>query len=167
MIKTSSHNRILLSRERCVMELPVSCSMLGMRRRAWNENDHLSPKSQVVNLTSSLFWSSAGKSTKRPLPVEVGNGTIPKVKCQAVIGRHGDATSSFSLGSRQMSSIERACYEDFQSYIPEITAESQYKYPNEVYNSNLDGGIILPGQPSFSSESCGLKTFPPDRKSVV
>lgn len=60
-----------------------------------------------------------------------------------------------------MSSIERACYEDFQSYIPEITAESQYKYPNEVYNSNLDGGIILPGQPSFSSESCGLKTFPP------
>lgn len=60
-----------------------------------------------------------------------------------------------------MSSIERACYEDFQSYIPEITAESQYKYPSEVYNGNLDGEIILPGQPSFSSQPCGLKTFPP------
>lgn len=94
---------------------------------------------------------------------------VPKVKRQLGFGRHGDAKSSFSLGSRQMSGFERACYEDFQSYIPEITAESQYEYPSKLSDGDSDRGFALPvsRDRSLDDKAFVLKRFPlPNRHEV-
>ncbi|PFX20516.1 uncharacterized protein LOC111336803 [Stylophora pistillata] len=41
-----------------------------------------------------------------------------------------------------MSSFERACYEDFQTYIPEIAHETQFIYPSKLYESSAAYGSV-------------------------
>lgn len=41
-----------------------------------------------------------------------------------------------------MSSFERACYEDFQTYIPEIAHETQLIYPSKLYESSTAFGSV-------------------------
>lgn len=50
--------------------------------------------------------------------------------------------SNFVSGNRQMSGFERACYEDFQTYIPEITHETQFIYPSKLCEDNTVYGCV-------------------------
>ena len=45
---------------------------------------------------------------------------------------------------KQMSGFERACYEDFQMYIPEITTETKFASPRKLCEESADFGIVHP-----------------------
>lgn len=52
-----------------------------------------------------------------------------------------------------MSSFERACYEDFQTYIPEIATETQFIYSNNCCEDNAIYGCMSPSGSAISHGS--------------
>ena len=58
-----------------------------------------------------------------------------------------------------MSSFERACYEDFQTYIPEITAETQFTFPGKLCEETPDCGNV-PSTCSVVNQDCVLTHYP-------
>ena len=67
--------------------------------------------------------------------------------------------SSLPSENQQMSSFERACYEDFQTYIPEITTETQLTFPSKLCEESPACGIVS-STPSVVNQSCGLTHYP-------
>lgn len=65
---------------------------------------------------------------------------------------HSEDKSSLPSGSHQMSSFERACYEDFQTYIPEITAETQFVFPGKLCEENPDYGRVSSAHPAVNQD---------------
>ena len=55
-----------------------------------------------------------------------------------------------SSGNLQMSSFERACYEDFQTYIPEIATETQFIYSSNCCEDNAIYGCVSPSRTAVS-----------------
>lgn len=58
-----------------------------------------------------------------------------------------------SSGNLQMSSFERACYEDFQTYIPEIATETQFIHSSNCCEDNPIYGCVSPSGTAASHGS--------------
>ena len=85
---------------------------------------------------------------------------VSKVKSQVTC--HSNVKPSLPsacTGSQQMSSFERACYEDFQTYIPEITSETQFTVPGKLCEENPDCGSVS-STCSVVNQDCVLTHYP-------
>ena len=85
---------------------------------------------------------------------------VSKVKSQVTYHSNVKPSLPFACtGSQQMSSFERACYEDFQMYIPEITAETQFTVPGKHCEDNSDCGNVS-STCSVVNQDCVLTHYP-------
>ncbi|KAJ7391125.1 hypothetical protein OS493_020150 [Desmophyllum pertusum] len=72
-------------------------------------------------------------------------------KIESTVECRGEIKSNFPSGIHQMSSFERACYEDFQTYIPEITPETQFVYTSKLCEDNgTVYGRVSPSRPAVN-----------------
>lgn len=65
-----------------------------------------------------------------------------------------EVKSNFPSGNhQQMSNFERACFEDFQTYIPEITAETQFIHPSKLIEDNSVYGCVSQSRSSVNHDN--------------
>lgn len=74
-------------------------------------------------------------------------------KTESTAECRSEIRTSFSSLNHQMSSFERACYEDFQTYIPEIATETQFIYSNNCCEDNAIYGCVSPSHSAVSHDS--------------
>ncbi|KAL9980491.1 hypothetical protein ACROYT_G009091 [Oculina patagonica] len=73
-------------------------------------------------------------------------------KIESTAECRSEVKSNFPFGTHQMSSFERACYEDFQTYIPEITAETQFIHPSKLIEDNSGYGCVSQSRSSVNHD---------------
>ena len=125
----------------------VSGRMQPYRKNASIENS--SVKSTFPSFCSEPFEPStrvlfAGKPEYTPSCDQLS-------KIESTVECRGEIKSNFPSGIHQMSSFERACYEDFQTYIPEITPETQFVYTSKLCEDNgTVYGRVSPSRPAVN-----------------
>lgn len=153
------------------MELSQSCVRCD---GTYESNCHLATRKQklctsTVSLEDSTakntFYSSCNQQSKEsPKFLDKGKSEsasswdqLSTVKSR--VSCCSDVKSSLPSGNLQMSSFERACYEDFQTYIPEISAETQLTFPTKLCEESPACGIVS-STPSVVNQNCGLTHYP-------
>ena len=126
--------------------------LVSKRKRPYRKDGNSSSKNELSSFCSEQVKPSAkvffaGKPEGAP-SCDQFSKVQPTVECRSEI------KTNSSSGNHQMSSFERACYEDFQTYIPEIATETQFIYSNNCYEDNAIYGCVSPsgtavGQGSF------------------
>ena len=71
-------------------------------------------------------------------------------KIDSTAGCRSEIRTNSSSGNLQMSRFERACYEDFQTYIPEIATETQFIYSSNCCEDNAIYGCVSPSGTAVS-----------------
>lgn len=112
----------------------------------------LAPGKERSSMKSATIGNSSRKSTLSSFHSERYEPAVKVLstcdqfsKINSTSECHGVVRSNVASGNHQMSSFERACYEDFQTYIPEIAHETQFIYPRKLYENNaVYGGLSSP-----------------------
>ena len=123
-------------------------------------NQKLCPRNATFEdrAAKNTFYSSCSAQLHQPgkaLYAEKRVGApswdqFSKFKPQEVC--HGEVKPRLSSAYQQMSSFERACYEDFQVYIPEITAETQFTLPSNLCEEDAGYSIVPSGHPVVNQD---------------
>ena len=113
----------------------------------------------------NTFFSSCSEQFKKPakglrkgVQGEAENASLwdqSSKKSQVVY----HSKTNLPSGIQQMSSFERACYEDFQMYIPEITTETKFTPSSKLCEETADFGSVTSVPPAVNQDLI-LKGYP-------
>ena len=98
---------------------------------------------EVKGPNLNAFHSSCS-NLKKPFDVSYNPPFSDHLKASYPLADGHSTTKLSPAIQKQMSGFERACYEDFQMYIPEITAETKFASPRKLCEENADFGVVHP-----------------------
>ena len=135
----------------CERECEGISHMASERKRPHRKNESSSLRKSLSSCCSEQVKPSAkvlfaGKPEGAP-SCEQFSKIDSTAECRSEI------RTNSSSGNLQMSSFERACYEDFQTYIPEIATETQFIYSSNCCEDNAVYGCLSPSGSAVSHGS--------------
>ena len=135
----------------CERECEGISHLVSERKKPYRKDESSSLKKTLSSFCSEQFKPSAkvffaGKPEGAPSCDKIS-------KIDSTVECRSEIRTNSSSGSLQMSSFERACYEDFQTYIPEIATETQFIYSSSCCEDNAIYGCVSPSGTAVSHGS--------------